>query len=55
MSQPAAGSYDAVILAVAHHQFAAMGAAQIRALCKPQHVLYDLKYVFPAAESDLRL
>ena len=55
ISQPAAGSYDAVILAVAHHQFAAMGAAQIRALCKPQHVLYDLKYVFPAAESDLRL
>ena len=55
VAQPAAGSYDAVILAVAHHQFAAMGAAQIRALCKPQHVLYDLKYVFPAAESDLRL
>jgi UDP-N-acetyl-D-glucosamine/UDP-N-acetyl-D-galactosamine dehydrogenase len=55
VSQPAAGSYDAVILAVAHHQFAAMGAARIRALCKPQHVLYDLKYIFPAAESDLRL
>lgn len=49
------GEYDAVILAVAHEQFKAMGAAQIRALGKVNHVLYDLKYVFSQAESDLRL
>lgn len=49
------GEYDAVILAVAHEQFKAMGAAQIRALGKTNHVLYDLKYVFSQAESDLRL
>ncbi|WP_347474073.1 Vi polysaccharide biosynthesis UDP-N-acetylglucosamine C-6 dehydrogenase TviB [Acinetobacter thermotolerans] len=49
------GEYDAVILAVAHEQFKAMGAAQIRALGKANHVLYDLKYVFSQAESDLRL
>ncbi|WP_313483110.1 Vi polysaccharide biosynthesis UDP-N-acetylglucosamine C-6 dehydrogenase TviB [Acinetobacter variabilis] len=49
------GEYDAVILAVAHEQFQAMGAAQIRALGKTNHVLYDLKYVFSQAESDLRL
>ena len=30
-------------------------SAAIRALGKPGHVLYDLKYVFPASESDLRL
>ena len=47
--------YDAVILAVAHEQFKAMGAAQIRALGKVNHVLYDLKYVLSQAESDLRL
>ena len=49
------GKYDAVILAVAHNQFKAMGAEGIRKLGKPQHVLYDLKYVLSPAESDLRL
>jgi UDP-N-acetyl-D-galactosamine dehydrogenase len=49
------GSYDAIILAVAHHQFKDMGAAAIRALCKPIAVIYDLKYVLSVQESDLRL
>lgn len=49
------GKYDAVILAVAHDQFKAMGADAIRALGKSEHVLYDLKYVLSQAESDLRL
>ena len=49
------GQYDAVILAVAHEQFKAMGAAEIRALGKGNHVLYDLKYVLDQSESDLRL
>ena len=55
VAQPESGTYDGIILAVAHHQFKAMGAAAIRALGKPNHVLYDLKYLLPAAESDLRL
>ena len=55
IEQPAVGVYDAIIIAVAHEQFKAMGQAAIRALGKPGHVLYDLKYVFPASESDLRL
>lgn len=49
------GAYDAIILAVAHDQFKAMGAPALRALGKPQHVLFDLKYLLPATESDLRL
>ena len=49
------GKYDAVILAVAHHQFKDMGAEGIRKLGKPEHILYDLKYVLSPAESDLRL
>lgn len=49
------GVYDAVILAVAHEQFKAMGAEKIRALGKASHVLYDLKYVLAQSESDLRL
>ncbi len=52
---PESGSYDAIILAVAHHQFKDMGAAAIRALGKPGTVLYDLKYVLDPQESDLRL
>lgn len=49
------GQYDAVILAVAHDQFKAMGAEALRALGKPAHILYDLKYVLEQSESDLRL
>ena len=49
------GVYDAVLLAVAHDQFKAMGAEGISALGKPEHVLYDLKYVLPRNAADLRL
>ena len=49
------GQYDAVILAVAHEQFKAMGAADIRALGKAEHILYDLKYVLDVNAVDLRL
>jgi len=49
------GKYDAIILAVAHRQFKEMGIKRIRALCKPEHVIYDVKYVFAAHEVDGRL
>ena len=52
---PEAGSYDAVIIAVAHNEFRALGAEGIRALGKADHVLYDLKYLFPADAADIRL
>lgn len=55
VSELSPGEYDAVILAVAHKQFIEMGADRIRALAKPDHVLYDLKYILPAHASDLRL
>jgi len=55
IDSPQAGSYDGIILAVSHEQFVAMGCQAIRALGKPEHVLYDLKYVLDAHESDLRL
>ena len=53
--QPATGAYDGVILAVAHGEFVQMGAQALRALGKPDHVLYDLKYILRNGESDLRL
>ncbi len=52
---PKPGSYDGIILAVGHRQFKDMGNTAIRALGKPISVLYDLKYVLTAQESDLRL
>ncbi len=55
IAEPQAGAYDAVILAVAHTEFAAMGAEGLRKLGRGDHVLYDLKYVLPTNDSDLRL
>jgi UDP-N-acetyl-D-galactosamine dehydrogenase len=39
--------YDAIILAVAHDQFRAMGIDAIRALGKPDCVIFDVKHLFP--------
>ncbi len=55
MAQLTTGDYDGIILAVAHRQFKDMGEQAIRALGKPQHVLYDLKYILPKEATDLRL
>ncbi|MGH8811372.1 MAG: Vi polysaccharide biosynthesis UDP-N-acetylglucosamine C-6 dehydrogenase TviB, partial [Advenella sp.] len=55
VKMPEKGAYDAIILAVSHHQFVSMGAEGIRALGKAQHVLYDLKYVLKADQADIRL
>jgi UDP-N-acetyl-D-galactosamine dehydrogenase len=53
--QPEQGAYDGIILAVAHRQFVELGIDKIRQFGKTGHVLYDLKYLFPAQASDLRL
>lgn len=50
-----AGTYDAIILAVAHYQFKEMGALKIRTLGKASSIIYDLKYLFESTETDLRL
>ncbi len=47
--------YDGVIIAVAHEIFKAMGIKSIKDLCKNNHVIYDLKYLFSKEEVDLRL
>ena len=39
--------YDAVILAVAHDEFRALGAEGIRRLLKPAHVIFDVKHMLP--------
>ncbi|OEE86168.1 Vi polysaccharide biosynthesis protein VipA/TviB [Enterovibrio norvegicus FF-162] len=49
------GHYDAIIMAVSHNEFKEMGAEKIRALGKPEHVLYDLKYILDKENVDMRL
>ncbi|MGE0873742.1 MAG: Vi polysaccharide biosynthesis UDP-N-acetylglucosamine C-6 dehydrogenase TviB [Burkholderiales bacterium] len=53
--RPAEAAYDAIVLAVAHPEFRQWGAAGIRALGKPGHVLYDVKSVLPRGDADGRL
>ena len=48
-------TYHGIIIAIAHKQFKAMGVNFISALGKEVCVLYDLKYIFPKKDSDLRL
>ncbi|MDR2877082.1 MAG: Vi polysaccharide biosynthesis UDP-N-acetylglucosamine C-6 dehydrogenase TviB [Chromatiales bacterium] len=55
LASPQSGSYDAVVLAVAHRQFLELGIAGIRRLCKSSAVVYDVKSAFPADATDDRL
>jgi UDP-N-acetyl-D-glucosamine/UDP-N-acetyl-D-galactosamine dehydrogenase len=55
INQPEAGKYDAILLAVAHNEFKALTANQIKAFGKDRHVLYDIKYLLDVNEVDGRL
>jgi UDP-N-acetyl-D-galactosamine dehydrogenase len=54
-AQPKPGTYDAIVVAVSHREFAALGAEGLRAFGKPNAVLYDVKYVLPKSQVDGRL
>jgi len=55
VEEPESGVYEGVLMAVAHRQFREAGVAAFRALCRPNHVFYDLKHQFDDTGSDLRL
>ncbi|HXP00216.1 MAG TPA: Vi polysaccharide biosynthesis UDP-N-acetylglucosamine C-6 dehydrogenase TviB [Luteibacter sp.] len=55
VADPVQGAYDAVIVAVGHREFVALGAEGIRAFGKPLSVVYDVKYVLPRDAVDGRL
>ena len=55
VADPQPGSYDAVILAVAHREFVQWGVERIRAFGKPGSVLFDVKQVLPRDAVDGRL
>ena len=52
---PKSQNYDAIVICVAHEQFRKMGVKKIKDLGKKNYVLFDLKYIFSAKDSDLRL
>ena len=52
---PKQGRYDAVVLAVAHDEFAKGDPEKISALCASPSVIYDLKHILPKSAVDLRL
>ncbi len=54
-ASPARGAYDAVVIAVAHREFAELGADGIRRLGAPNCVVYDIKYLLPKEKVDARL
>ena len=47
--------YDAIIIAVAHKKFKDMGKVEITNLCKKNHIIYDLKYLFSKDKFNFRL
>jgi len=53
--KPRLGSYDAIVLAVAHRQYREMGAGAIRAWLKAGGVVYDVKHVLPREAVEGRL
>ena len=55
INEPVVGAYDAILLAVAHRQFAELGSDGIRAWLKPGGVLFDVKHLLPPEASDERL
>jgi len=52
---PEAGAYDAIVVAVAHDEFRALGVDGLRALANGRAVIYDIKGMFPKDAVDARL
>ena len=55
VTTPDANAYAGIVVAVAHEEFVEMDVMSIRNFGCQNHVLYDLKNILPADQSDLRL
>lgn len=55
IDEPTLGHYDAVIGAVSHREFKAWTPTQLKALCKSESLIFDLKYMFDKTSVDIRL
>ncbi len=52
---PKNGSYEAIVIAVAHKEFLELGARKIKRFGRPNAIIFDVKSLFKNEESDLRL
>jgi UDP-N-acetyl-D-glucosamine/UDP-N-acetyl-D-galactosamine dehydrogenase len=52
---PEKAEFDAVVLAVGHNEFKALGANKLRGLLNPNGVFFDLKSIYDIGDSDIRL
>ena len=55
VDDPAPGNYDAIVIAVAHDAFRALGGERIRAFGRAGAVVFDVKHLLAAGEADERL
>ena len=55
IDQPKAGTYDAIVVAVAHKEYLELGVHGIRRFGSPNTVIFDIKHVLPKEASDGRL
>ena len=55
VAKPERGAYDAIVLAVAHREFTALGAKGSARSAARTSVIFDIKHVLPKGASDARL
>ena len=55
IEQPVAKKYDAIVLAVNHNQFRELTIDNVKSYGKEDHIIYDIKCLFPADQVDGRL
>jgi UDP-N-acetyl-D-galactosamine dehydrogenase len=55
VKSPSQGTYDAIVVAVAHRQFVELGVKGVRAFANPNAVIFDIKHVLPKDQTDGRL
>lgn len=49
------GCYDAAVVCVPHREFISMGLNEIKACCRPEHIIFDVKNAFRGEGVDGRL
>ena len=55
ITYPEKENYDGIVLAVSHQDFIELGMKKISEFGKELHISYDLKYLFPKDQTDIRL
>lgn len=55
LESPAGATYDCVLLAVPHREYAEMTTESLRAYLKEGGILFDLKGILPLGDADMRL